>query len=667
MLSKKIWPITILATVATLLTVPQQLRAMSPYEVAEIAKEITVIIRGPGSPGSGTIIGRKGNTYFVLTAAHVVNNISPTEEADVEAYNKRLYPINTRKITLVPDVDLAILEFTSKEEFKVIEIGNSENLRALASIYVAGYPLEGQAMRGNFNITQGTVSSLDTFNNSGYDLVYTNVTREGMSGGPILNENGQLIGIHGRAEGTIFEGNAIKAGFNLGIPINVFLTKLPRLGMGLEKFIVLKNQEQSESSNTNTVNAPTQVTQVTISSPPPVNPSTNTNLITFAPAPDTRVMQYLDKFIADDGNSGDVFGKAVAMRGDYILVGAPYSDANGKVDSGAAYIFNLGKQTLRKLVADDGMAGNLFGYSVAIDGQYGIIGSPYNDRKGTDSGLAYIFDLNTGQQLRRFAPDDNLAGDLFGYAVAVSGKYAVVGSPYADFIGLDSGSAYLFDITSGKQLQKFVPAGGAAGDLFGHTVAIDGKYALIASPYQDLKGVDSGAVYLFDVTTGQQINKLIPNDGSAGDVFGYSLALKGKYALISAVYSNAKGTNSGAVYLFDVSNGQQIRKFTAEDGAPGNRFGSSVAFNNQYIIIGSAYNDARGVHSGAVYLFDVSTGQQIRKLVPDDGGAGDLFGYAVTIDGQRALIGSAYDDHNNKVDNGSVYLFDLNTGLQIKQ
>ena len=669
-----ILPATIIAT-TVVLGYSQAVKSLSPYEVAEIAKEITVIIRGPGSDGSGTIIGRKGNTYFVLTAGHVVDNIHPTEEADVEIYNKRLYPINTRKIVKIPDVDLAVVQFTSRENFKIPEIGNSEALHELAPVYVAGYPLSGEAIRQDFNITQGTISSLDTFNDAGYDLVYTNITKGGMSGGPVLNEYGQIVGIHGRAEGSRVSGIVVKQGFNLGIPIKVFLTKVSKLGLNVELKISISTPTATNSDTSPPVTVqpqpveppktPPKTQVVRPSTPPPViTPQPTATPVAVGP---TSPIGYLDKLIADDGNSGDLFGYAVAMRGNYALVGSAYSDLNAKPDSGAAYLFDLGRQLKTKLLADDGTAGNLFGYAVDIDGNYALVGSAYNDRKGTDSGLAYIFNLNSGEQTQRFSPNDGTAGDLFGYSVAIQGRYALVGAPHSDQKGHDSGSAYLFEINSGRQVQKFMPQGGGAGDLFGHSVALEGKYALVSAAYNDSKGVDSGAVYLFDITTGKQMQKLIPDDGKPGDVFGYAIAMRGKYALISSVYSDAKGVDSGAVYLFDLKTARQIHKFTANDGTAGDRFGNSVAFNNQYVLIGAPYHDTKGVDSGAVYLFDPQTGQQIRKITANDGNAGDLFGYAVAMENKYALIGSAYDDDNNKVDNGSAYIFDLNSGMQIHQ
>lgn len=703
---KILLPTAIIGT-AAVVSYTQAAYSIDAYRIAEIAETITVIIRGPGSDGSGTIIARDGRTYFVLTAAHVVQDISPGEEADVQAYDKRLYPINTRKIQKIDGTDLAVVQFTSDESFETAEIGQSENLGKLTTIYVGGYPLPDQTLKQNFNITKGEISDVNTFNDYGYDLVYTNVTKAGMSGGPLLNENGQLIGIHGRASGSrLDDGTEIKQGFNLGIPIQVFVAKADKLGLKAKikiNYLYVQdptNRPSPPPDNPNIVSTPTPTytptpeptpeptPKITVTSTPdtapsvppavPTSPQTeisplpaktpNTqNSTDLAYRPNTSAFKFLRKFTADDGGSGDLFGFAVAMNSNRALIGSAYSDTNGKADSGAVYLFDLGQQLRKKFAADDGTNGNVFGHAVAIDGNYALVGSAYNDRRSVDSGLAYLIDLNSGEQKYRFSPEDNNAGDLFGYSVGISGRYAVVGAPYNDGRGDNSGAAYVFDTSTGQQLQRLTPEDNMAGDMFGYAVAVQGQYAIVSSPYNDQKGTDSGAIYLFDLSTGRQIQKYTADDGRAGDVFGGSVAMNGNFVLVGADYSDARGGDSGAAYLFDLSQGRQIKKFSPDDGSAGDRFGRSVALNNRFVLIGAAYSDRKGHDSGAVYLFDLASGQQVQTLNADDASAGDVFGHSVAISGNYALVGSTYDDDNGKDNNGSAYLFDLTTGQQIQK
>ena len=106
---------------------------------------------------------------------------------------------------------------------------------------------------------------------------------------------------------------------------------------------------------------------------------------------------------------------------------------------------DLGEQ-IAKLLPDDGGAGHEFGIAVAISGSTAIVGATY-------SGSAYLFDITTGEQIAKLA-DDGETSDYFGYSVAISGSTAIVGALGDDDNGQDSGSAYLFDITTGDQLAK---------------------------------------------------------------------------------------------------------------------------------------------------------------------------------------------------------------------
>ena len=157
-----------------------------------------------------------------------------------------------------------------------------------------------------------------------------------------------------------------------------------------------------------------------------------------------------------------------------------------------------------------------------------------------------------GDQLFKLLPDDGAASDEFGRSVAISGATAIVGAYLDDDNGSQSGSAYLFDTTSGRQIAKLVADDGTAGDTFGISVGISGATAIVGAWRDDDNGGDSGSAYLFDTTTGRQIGKLLPNDGAADDRFGVSVAISGATAIVGAYFDDDNGTDSGSGYLFDV-------------------------------------------------------------------------------------------------------------------
>ncbi|MCH8343840.1 MAG: hypothetical protein IH983_07620 [Planctomycetes bacterium] len=228
------------------------------------------------------------------------------------------------------------------------------------------------------------------------------------------------------------------------------------------------------------------------------------------------------------------------------------------LSTGPAYA-DLGDQ-LFKLLADDGAAADQFGRSVAISGPIAIVGALRDDDNGDDSGSAYLFDISTGRQIAKLLANDGAAGDRFGFFVGISPDEigAIVGAPYDDDNGTDSGSAYLFDTTTGRQIAKLLPDDGAEVDLFGYSVGIspDGIGAVVGAWGDDDNGTNSGSAYLFDISdpaNPTQIAKLLPDDGAAGDVFGLSVAISGATAIVGALWDDDNGDDSGSAYLFDAA------------------------------------------------------------------------------------------------------------------
>ena len=368
----------------------------------------------------------------------------------------------------------------------------------------------------------------------------------------------------------------------------------------------------------------------------------------------------LFKLLPDDGAEGDWFGHSVAISGTTAIVGAVLDDDNGD-RSGSAYLFDTttGRQ-IAKLLANDGAAFDIFGHSVAISGATAIVGAYGDDDNGSASGSAYLFDITTGRQIAKLLANDGAAGDHFGRSVGISDATAIVGAWLDDDNGSASGSAYLFDTTTGRQIAKLLPDDGAEFDLFGYSVAISGTTAIVGAYRDDDNGDFSGSAYLFDTTTGRQIAKLLPNDGATGDLFGRSVAISAETAIVGASLDDHNGTASGSAYLFDTATGRQIAKLLADDGAAYDVFGHAVAISGATAIVEAPLDDDNGSQSGSAYLFDATTGRQIAKLLPDDGEADDRFGISVAISGVTAIVGAYWDDDNG-LESGSAYLLDASS------
>jgi hypothetical protein len=354
------------------------------------------------------------------------------------------------------------------------------------------------------------------------------------------------------------------------------------------------------------------------------------------------------KITASDGAANDWFGRAVAVGSGRIVVGAYQNDDNGS-NSGSAYIFDLNGNQLAKITASDGAAGDRFGYSVAVGSGRIVVGAYYDADDGTESGSAYIFDLD-GTQIAKITASDGAAEDWFGYSVAVGCGRIVVGAYQDD---TSTGSAYIFDL-DGTELAKITASDGAVNDSFGNSVAVGCGKIVIGAPLDVDGGSSSGSAYIFDLD-GNQLAKITASDGAAGDRFGTSVAVGSGRIVVGADGDDDNGTDSGSAYIFDLD-GTQIAKITGVSSE--DYFGSSVAVGSGRIVVGAwnyleVFNSSRGI----AYHYDLD-GNQIGSIISSDVGTGDRFGLSVAVASGRIVIGSYFDDDNG-TNSGSAYIYSL--------
>jgi tetratricopeptide (TPR) repeat protein len=216
-----------MALVSAFLVAPSA-QAASSIEVAKIAKSVTVNIESADSPGSGVIVQKNSSTYTIVTAAHVLRNSKSTFTIVTSDGNS--YKLTNIKTT--PGTDLAIAKFQSTTNYPVAKMGDSAQSPEGSTVYVAGFPMATQAISLSiYNFTEGKVTAnANRPLAEGYSLVYSNNTLPGMSGGPVFNDAGELIAIHGRGDtqetsqvSEINQNVRIKTGFNLGITTSTFL------------------------------------------------------------------------------------------------------------------------------------------------------------------------------------------------------------------------------------------------------------------------------------------------------------------------------------------------------------------------------------------------------------------------------------------------------------
>jgi S1-C subfamily serine protease len=190
-----------------------------PADLYNLAQQITVRIFADQSVGSGVIIRRSGQTYTLITNAHVIGTVAgDTANATLherisiltaDGQRHSAQPMSSRQWQ---HLDLAVLQFNSSQSYPVVEVKTGQRLQVGETVIAAGFPnwqltttnqLTDTRPWGNqaFQLTQGRIGMLPSqVLAEGYQLGYTNEIKSGMSGGPVLNQQGQLIGINGRSK-----------------------------------------------------------------------------------------------------------------------------------------------------------------------------------------------------------------------------------------------------------------------------------------------------------------------------------------------------------------------------------------------------------------------------------------------------------------------------------
>jgi tetratricopeptide (TPR) repeat protein/S1-C subfamily serine protease len=204
--------------------------------IDQIAAAVTVRIDNPAREnGSGVIVARNGNTYTVLTAEHVVRQPAAYTLVTPDGQS---YPLSPQTIKALPGLDMAVVEFSSPKSYSVATLANYDLGQEERSVaFLSGFPGTLDDTVPTQTLTVGTVfpSSITLFAaqntysiSSGRELVYTSASQQGMSGGPVFDQLGRVIGIHNASETTLEADSSgsifpMHIGRSIGVPIRGFL------------------------------------------------------------------------------------------------------------------------------------------------------------------------------------------------------------------------------------------------------------------------------------------------------------------------------------------------------------------------------------------------------------------------------------------------------------
>lgn len=319
-----------------------------------------------------------------------------------------------------------------------------------------------------------------------------------------------------------------------------------------------------------------------------------------------------------DAFTNDFFGISVGMTPTNIIAGAPFADMPNSIDQGKAYIYTYNPNLVLQatLLASDAAEGDLFGFSVSIDGDYAVVGAPGNDILGEHSvGWVYIFkrDGTIWNQTFVLTPSDWLAYDGYGTAVKVWEDYLAVGTPNKKVNGFtNAGKVYVYkrNGSSWTLIQQLTSPEVQNNERFGQELEIRDNKLFIGAPDNVSGPTDgTGKIYSYQLSNNTVTYEatLTSSDGKSGDGFGSAIDFLDNTLLVGApTASDGATTGAGKAYVIKFQNNQYVEeaKLKSSRHEIAMAFGKSVSLVPGFAIISAPNADLPvAPDNGQIFFF----------------------------------------------------------------
>ncbi len=317
-----------------------------------------------------------------------------------------------------------------------------------------------------------------------------------------------------------------------------------------------------------------------------------------------------------------------------------------------------------------------FGLAGDVLDTYAIIGAPNASVAGNASGLAVLYERQSGPtgtwvEVQQMLPTTVAAGHRFGRSVSMHGERAAIGAVQP----ADRGAVYIFEQHHGGtnnwgEVQRITPTNVLVGSRFGYATALHGDLLAVGAPDDDFdnNGVIAGGVFLFGRNVDGpdawgEIMRWGPGgtNGTRNIDAGWSVALSDDTLVVGAPRYNVdvELVREGAVFVFHrdadgPDSWGHIQTIVAENLADSREFGWDVALQEDLLIIG-----APATGSGRVMLYERPNGTNTFQFIEELNGSLDdglRFGHSVALDQRRMLIGSPHNSGGQNI--GAAYVYE---------
>jgi hypothetical protein len=323
----------------------------------------------------------------------------------------------------------------------------------------------------------------------------------------------------------------------------------------------------------------------------------------------------ISEIVPFQGSPGDEFGSAIDVSGNTLLVGAPVNEIDG-ILGGRAFVYRYASDQELWIQEDDLEAVapsdlDYFGSSVALAQDLAVVGAPGDDEMGSNAGAVLVFrrDGVDWSFVTKLLAPESAGGERFGESIATDGDYVLVGSPYGLSEESRTGLAYLFssDSSSFKLQKRFFPESTAAEQGFGSSVALEEGFAFVGAPGPGNSEAPGGTVSIFDMETDDSAASQVLVSGSTAAEQGFGASFDSHSGLV-VVGSHRQigdhlGPGSAGVYSRNGQSWDLLSPLPGSKDSKADGFGMSVSISSGLAAVGAAGDGTSGPNAGAVYFF----------------------------------------------------------------